>query len=33
MDITPKELHERTPIFIGSSNMVDTIEQLMNSEG
>ena len=33
MDIIPKELHERTPIFIGSSNMVDTIEQLMNSEG
>tara|TARA_B100001758_G_scaffold239135_1_gene243119 strand:+ start:312 stop:1322 length:1011 start_codon:yes stop_codon:yes gene_type:complete len=33
MDITPKELHERTPIFIGSSNMIDTIEQLMNSEG
>ncbi|MDG2344129.1 MAG: class 1 fructose-bisphosphatase [Flavobacteriales bacterium] len=32
MDITPKELHERTPVFIGSSNMVDTIEQLMNSE-
>ena len=33
MDIKPQELHERTPIFIGSSNMVDTIEQLMNSEG
>ncbi len=32
MDIIPKELHERTSFFIGSSNMVDTIEQLMNSE-
>lgn len=32
MDILPKELHERTPVFIGSKNMVDTVEQLLNSE-
>jgi fructose-1,6-bisphosphatase I len=32
MDILPQELHERTPVFIGSKNMVDTVEQLLNSE-
>ncbi len=32
MDILPTDLHERTPVFIGSRNMVDTIEQLMSSE-
>lgn len=32
MDILPKELHERTPVIIGSKNMVDSVEQLLNSE-
>ncbi len=32
MDIIPKELHERTPIFIGSLEMVDQAEQYMKSE-
>ena len=29
MGIDPKELHEKTPIFIGSSDMVDTAEEFM----
>lgn len=29
MDIDPKELHQKTPIFIGSSNMVDKAESFM----
>ena len=29
MDVDPKELHQKTPIFIGSSDMVDTAEAFM----
>ncbi len=29
MDIQPKDLHERTPFFIGSKNMVEQVEQLI----
>jgi fructose-1,6-bisphosphatase I len=29
MDIEPKELHQKTPIFIGSIDMVDTAEEFM----
>lgn len=29
MDIKPEELHERTPIFIGSKNMVEKLEEFM----
>jgi fructose-1,6-bisphosphatase I len=29
MDIQPKDLHERTPFFIGSKNMVEQVEKLI----
>ncbi|MCC6599760.1 MAG: class 1 fructose-bisphosphatase [Crocinitomicaceae bacterium] len=29
MEIQPKELHERTPLFIGSKNMVERVEALI----
>jgi len=32
MDIIPKELHQREPFFIGSKNMVDKIEQMLQSD-
>ncbi|MFM7310136.1 MAG: class 1 fructose-bisphosphatase [Flavobacteriales bacterium] len=32
MDVQPKELHQRSPLFIGSSKMVDMIEQWIASE-
>ena len=31
MDIMPNDLHQRVPFFIGSKNMVDQLEQLMES--
>ena len=31
MDIIPNDLHQRVPFFIGSKNMVDQLEQLMES--
>ena len=33
MEIVPSELHERVPLFIGSKNMVDQLEQMMHCEG
>ena len=32
LDIEPTELHQRTPLFIGSKNMVEEIERLLNNE-
>ena len=32
MEIIPTELHQRVPFFIGSKNMVDKIEQMLQSE-
>jgi len=32
MDIQPKDLHQRSPLFIGSLKMVEMIEQLIASE-
>jgi fructose-1,6-bisphosphatase len=29
MDLVPKELHERTPIYIGSTDMVDKVEEML----
>ena len=29
MEIVPKELHQRSPLFIGSKNMVDRVEQFI----
>lgn len=29
MDIQPESLHQRTPLFIGSKNMVEKAEELM----
>ena len=31
MEVNPKELHQRVPIIIGSSNMVDNAMSLINS--
>jgi fructose-1,6-bisphosphatase I len=30
LDIEPKELHERTPLFIGSKNMVDKVHEFID---
>jgi len=32
MEIVPSELHERVPFFVGSKNMVDQLEQMMDRE-
>jgi fructose-1,6-bisphosphatase len=29
MDIQPKDLHQRAPLFIGSKNMVERVEKLI----
>ncbi len=29
MELQPTELHQRTPLFVGSSKMMDTVEELM----
>lgn len=31
MDVTPEELHQRVPVFIGSENMVNKAVELMNA--
>ncbi|MGF1533379.1 MAG: class 1 fructose-bisphosphatase [Bernardetiaceae bacterium] len=33
LDITPTELHQRTPLFVGSPLMMDTVEELMRQYG
>lgn len=33
MDIVPEELHQRTPLYIGSKNMMDELEGIMSREG
>ncbi len=32
LDIEPTELHQRTPLFIGSKKMVEEIEELLNNQ-
>ena len=32
LDIQPKDLHERVPLFIGSKRMVEQLEALISSE-
>jgi fructose-1,6-bisphosphatase I len=32
MEIEPKELHERTPLFIGSNELVDKLEEFIATE-
>ncbi|MFM9005355.1 MAG: fructose-bisphosphatase class I, partial [Flavobacteriales bacterium] len=32
MDIQPKDLHERVPLFIGSQSMVEQIEAMISRE-
>jgi fructose-1,6-bisphosphatase len=32
MDIQPRELHMRSPLFIGSKHMVERIESLLAKE-
>jgi fructose-1,6-bisphosphatase I len=29
LDIKPTDLHERTPIYIGSTDMVDKVEEML----
>jgi fructose-1,6-bisphosphatase I len=31
MEIVPKDLHQRSPLFIGSKNMVDRVEQMIQA--
>ncbi len=31
MDIEPKELHQRVPFFVGSSNMVDKVGEYLET--
>jgi fructose-1,6-bisphosphatase len=31
MDVTPEELHQRVPVFIGSENMVNKAVEFMNA--
>ena len=31
LDIVPKSLHERVPLFIGSKHMIDKLEELIKS--
>ena len=31
LDIVPTEIHQRTPFYAGSSEMVDTLEEILNS--
>jgi fructose-1,6-bisphosphatase I len=33
MDIVPEDLHQRTPLYIGSKNMMDELEGIMGREG
>jgi fructose-1,6-bisphosphatase I len=33
LDIEPGELHQRTPIFIGSKNMVNKVLEYLNEDG
>ena len=32
MDIVPTELHQRVPFFVGSKNMIDHLEENLESE-
>jgi fructose-1,6-bisphosphatase I len=32
MDIIPSELHQRVPFFVGSKNMIDQLEEIIESE-
>ena len=32
MDISPSELHQRVPFFVGSKNMIDQLEEILASE-
>jgi fructose-1,6-bisphosphatase I len=32
MEVTPEQFHQRVPIFIGSSKMVDQVLDMMNKD-
>ena len=32
MDISPNELHQRVPFFVGSKKMIDQLEEILASE-
>jgi fructose-1,6-bisphosphatase I len=29
LDIVPTEIHQKTPLYIGSTNMVETLEKML----
>ena len=33
MEIEPTDLHQRSPFFVGSTNMVEKVEQFIAKEG